>query len=122
MSVTQIEQLRKYGLKYDADNVTAALTAIRDTIMIPRFQVAVQLITQDREKVRQVLTEYGVDPGLHGIHYAFGFAVSSAKFSHSGPVLQKVVAALKARFVALGAIPGVCDAIAAAITGYTPYY
>ena len=122
MPVTLLEQLKKYELKYDGDNVTAVLTAIRDTIMVPRFQVAVQLITQDREKVRLVLTEHGVDPGLHGIHYAFGFAVSSAKFSHSGPVLQKVVAALKARFVALGAIPEVCDAIAAALTGYSPYY
>jgi len=122
MPETYMSQFTKYKLKYDGANVTAVLTAIRDTVMIPRFQVATQLIVQDREKVRQILEEMGVDVGLHGIHYAFGFALSSAKFSHSGPTLQRIAAALKARFVALGAIPEVCDAIASAITGYKPYY
>jgi hypothetical protein len=115
-------QLEKYKLKYDGANVTTVLTAIKDTIMVPRFEAGVTSIVQDRETVRGILNEMGVDAGLQGIHYAFGFAVSSAKFSHSGPVLMRVISALKARFVALGADSDVCDAIAEALTGYTPYY
>jgi hypothetical protein len=116
------DQLNKYNAKYSGTNVTTALTAIKDTVMIPRFQAATQLIVQDREKVRQILEDNGVAPGLQGIYYAFGFALSSAKFSHSGTTIQIVASALKARFVGMGADPNICNAIAQAITGYTTYY
>jgi hypothetical protein len=122
MPVAPVLQLNKYKLKYDGANVTTVLTAIKDAVMVPRYQAAVTQITQDRETVRTLLEGMGVDPGLHGIHYAFGFAVSSAKFSHSGAVLQRTVSALRARFLALGGIADVLDAIAEALTGYTPYY
>jgi hypothetical protein len=112
----------KYQLKYDPDNVRVALAAVRETVMIPRYQAAVSAITSDREIVRDILAQFNVPPGLHGIHYAFGFAVSSAKFSHSGPTLATVVQALKYRFVSLGGIPEVLDAIAEALTGFKPSY
>jgi len=122
MKVAPVSQLVKYQLKYDPDNVRVALTAVRDTVMIPRYQAAISALTSDREIVRDILAQYNVPPGLHGIHYAFGFAVSSAKFSHSGPALATVVQALKYRFVALGGIPEVLDAIAEALTGFRPQY
>jgi len=122
MPTSLILQLEKYKAKYSGANVTTVLTGIKDDIMVPRYEAAVTVIVTDRETVRGILNEMGVDPGLHGIHYAFGLAVSSAKFSHSGAVLQRVVSALRARFVALGANPDVCDAIAEALTGYRPYY
>jgi hypothetical protein len=112
----------KYQLKYDPDNVRIALTAVRETVMIPRFQAAVSAITSDREIVRSILATHNVPPGLQGVHYAFGFAVSSAKFSHSGPALATIVQALKYRFVALGALPEVLDDIAEALTGFRPAY
>ena len=122
MPSSYLDQFNKYKLKYSGANVTTALTAIKDSVMIPRFQVATQLIVQDREKVRQILEENGVLPGLQGIYYAFGFALSSAKFSHTGATLQTVASALKARFAGMGADPAILDSIAAALTGYTPYY
>ncbi|TDA41327.1 MAG: hypothetical protein DSO07_05275 [Thermoproteota archaeon] len=122
MPTSYLDQFNKYKLKYSGANVTAVLTAIKDTVMVPRFQVATQLIVQDREKVRQILEENGVPPGLHGIYYAFGFALSSAKFSHTGATLQTIASALKARFAGMGADTTILNAIAAALTGYAPYY
>lgn len=120
--VDLVLQIRKYKTKYDGTNVTNKVTAIKDTVMIPRYEAAISVITPDREVVRQVLEELGVDPGKHGIYYAFGLALSSAKFSHSGAVLAKIAAALKARFVGLGADPAVIDEITKAIIGTAPYY
>ena len=122
MPVAPVSQLRKYHIKYDPDNVRTALSELRDTVMLPRYQAAVSALTSDREIVRNILSQLNVPPGLHGIHYAFGFAVSSAKFSHSGPALATTVQALKYRFVALGGIPHVLDAIAEALTGFKPAY
>lgn len=116
------EQITKYPLKYSGANVTAVLTAIKATVMDPRYQAAVSVVTQYRETIRRVLEENGVPPGIHGVHYAFGFAVASAMFSHSGPTLARTIAALKARFVGLGALPDICDKIAEALTGFVPYY
>ena len=117
-----VTQNNKYALKYDGENVTAALTAIKSTVMDPRYQAAISVVTQHREAVRRVLEENDVPVGLHGIHYAYGLAIASAMFSHSGPTLARVVTALKQRFVALGAIPTICDTIAEALTGFKPYY
>jgi len=116
------DQLEKYSAKYSGENVRVALTAIKDTVMDPRYEVAISVITQDREVVRRILTEMNVPVGKHGIHYAFAFALSSAKFSHSGRVLASLAMGLKERFVALGASPEVCDAIIEALIGVTPYY
>ncbi len=117
-----VTQFEKYALKYDGENVTAALTAIKSTVMDPRYQAAISVITQYRETVRRILEENNVPPGLHGIHYAYGFAIASAMFSHSGAVLARTATALKQRFIALGADPAICDLIAEALTGYKPYY
>jgi len=122
MPVTPIQQLQKYELKYSGTNVTAVLTAIKSTVMEPRYEAAVILITADREIVRRILEENDVPPGRHGIHYALGFAISSAKLSHSGPVLLRTAQALKARFVALGADPVIADKIISALAGVSPYY
>jgi hypothetical protein len=122
MPVAPVSQLVKYQTKYDADNVRVSLTAVRDAVMLPRFQAAVSAITSDREIVRSIIATHNVPPGLQGVHYAFGFAVSSAKFSHSGPALATIVQALKYRFEALGGIPEVLDDIAEALTGFRPAY
>jgi hypothetical protein len=122
MRVHPASQLKKYQLKYDPENVRTALSEVRDAVMLPRYQAAISALTSDREIVRNILAQFNVPPGLQGIHYAFGFAVSSAKFSHSGPALATAVQALKYRFVALGGIPEVLDAIAEALTGFKPAY
>jgi hypothetical protein len=122
MPRSPVSQLTKFQAKYDADNMRVALSAVRDSVMIPRFQAAVSAIASDREIVRSIIAAHNVPPGLQGVHYAFGFAVSSAKFSHSGPVLATVVQALKYRFAALGGIPTVLDDIAEALTGFRPAY
>jgi len=116
------EQLGKYSGKYSGTNVTTVLTAIKSTVMDPRYQAAISVVTQYREMIRNILNENGVAPGLHGIHYAFGFAVVAAMWSHSGAALARTVTALKQRFVAEGALPDICDKIAEALTGFKPYY
>jgi len=122
MPRSYVIQNNKYALKYDGDNVTAALTAIKATVMDPRYQAAISVVTQHREVARRVLEENDVPVGLHGVHYAYAFTIASAMFSHSGSVLARIVTALKQRFVALGAIPTICDIIAEQLTGFKPYY
>ena len=122
MTATPIQQFTKYQLKYSGANVTTVLTAIKSSVMEPRYEAAISQVTDAREVARKILNENGVEPGKWGIHIAFAMALASAKFSFAGPTLAKVAQALKARFVGLGADPTICDKLIEAIVGALVYY
>jgi len=116
------EQISKYTLKYDADNVKAVLTAIHDTIMVPRYQGAVVATRANIDRVKAILAEKGVPIGNYGVCISLGEVITKLLFSHTGASLISAVNGVKQRFVALGCPSDVADAVVSALIPAGTYY
>jgi len=116
------EQLIKYQAKYSGDNVKTVLTAIHDTIMVPRYQAAISAIRADLDAAIRILEDNGVPPGLFAPCIALAERISKEKFSHSGPTLVSVANGWKTLYVAQGCPSSVADKIVSALVGAAAYY
>jgi hypothetical protein len=119
---TLSEQITKYSLKYSADNVKAVLSAIHDTIMVPRYQGAIVAVRANIDRVKAILAEKGVPIGVYGVCIALGEVITKLLFSHTGASLIAAVNGVKQRFIALGCPSDVADAIVSALVPVTGYY
>ena len=116
------EMLEKYEAKYDGDNVTTRLTAVKE-IMDARYEAGSSPIVNVIETVRDILETNGVPAGLHGPYYAFAQELSKMMFSHSGATLDLLVAGKKQYYVtAHGLDPAILDKIILAVLGAVPPY
>jgi hypothetical protein len=119
---TLSEQITKYALKYNADNVKAVLTAIHDTIMVPRYQGAIVAVRANIDRVKAILAERGLPIGVYGVCVALGEVITKLLFKHTGASLIAAVNGVKQRFIALGCPADVAEAIVSALVPITTYY
>ena len=116
------EMREKYVLKYDGDNVTARITAVKD-IMDARYESASSPVVNVVETVRSILETNGVPAGLHGPYYAFAQELARLMFSHSGATLDFLVAGKKSYYItAHGLDATILDKIILAVLGAVPPY
>jgi len=119
---TLSEQITKYTTKYSGDNVKAVLTAIHDTIMVPRYQGAIAAVRANIDRVKAILAGKGLPAGIYGVCIALGEVLTELLFSHSGATLVTAAQGVKNRFVALGCPSDVADAIVSALVPTAAYY
>jgi len=112
----------KYDVKFDGDNVTTKLTAVKD-IMVARYEAASSVIYNAVETARDVLSNNGVPTGNWAAYLAFAEILAKLTFSHKGATLSKEVAGLKSAFVTMhGCDSSVLDKIIQGILGSLPAY
>jgi len=116
------EMIEKYETKYDGDNVTTRITAVKE-LMDARYEAGSSPIVNVIETVRDILETNGVPAGLHGPYYAFAQELAKMTFSHSGAALDFLVAGKKHFYVtAHGLDPNILDKIILAVLGAVPPY
>jgi len=113
---------QKYDIKYDGDNVTTKLTAVKD-IMVARYEASSSVIYNAVETARDVLSNEGVPTGQWAPYIAFAEVLAKLTFSHKGATLSKEVAGLKSAYVTMHGCDGtVLDKIIQSILGTLPAY
>lgn len=116
------DMFEKYPLKYDGENVTTKLTAVKP-LMELRYEAASSVIDTAVEAARSILSAKGVPTGQWAIYIAFAEILASKTLKHKGATLDAEASGLKQYFVtAHGADPAILDEIITAIIGAVPAY
>jgi len=111
---------RKYELAVIPDVVRTKFEALKP-LMVDEVKARFNEITAIEEKVKEVLDDNGIVANMRVMYLNFARALYSAKGHQSGLALQKVAAAEKAKYVALGLDPDILDKIVQIVIGAPAY-
>lgn len=114
------DRVRKYDLSVIPDVVQTKFANLKD-FMVDQQQAKQALIVSMENTVGSILDDNGITGNLRIAYLNFARRVWHSTQRFTGAALQKIVAAEKAKYAALGLDTNVLDAIAAAVAGTTGY-